>query len=214
MASKTRERIVEAALRLFNDDGLAAVTTHRIAAEIGISPGNLHYHFKSKRVIVAWLFRRFEDRLAPCVDAASTATALDDLWLSLHLTFEAIDEYRFAMRDLEVLVKENPELEARAQALTARQLLAARTVCAGLANAGVIEASSEDVEMIALQIVFTTTCWFSFKRLMPARRNAAHGDAALAAYYTLTLLSPYVVGESRDYLNFLRAKYLRTENPR
>jgi len=31
----------------------------------------------------------------------------------------------------------------------------------------------------------------------------------LAAYYALTFLSPYVVGEARDYLNYLRSKYLR-----
>ena len=63
--------------------------------------------------------------------------------------------------------------------------------------------------MLALQIVFTTTCWFSFKRLVP-RRDDASGQAepALAAYYTLTLLSPYVVGESRGYLDYLRSKYL------
>ena len=208
-ASKTRDRILEAALRLFNEEGLPGVSTHRIAAELGISPGNLHYHFKSKRLIVGWLFRRFEDRLAPCLAAAASATALDDLWLSLHLTFEAISEYRFILRDMEYLLNESPELEARAQALTAHQLLAARSLCAGLAAAGVIDAADEDVEMLALQIVFTTTCWFSFTRLMPGRKPSAYGDAALAAYYTLTLLSPFVVGESRDYLNFLRAKYLK-----
>ncbi len=208
-APKTRDRILLAALRLFNDDGLPAVSTHRIAAELGISHGNLHYHFKSKRLIVGWLFRRFEDRLAPCLDAAASATALDDLWLSLQLTFEAISEYRFILRDMDYLLNEVPELEPRAQALVARQLLAAQALCGGLAAAGVIEASAEDVEMLALQIVFTTTCWFSFKRLMPGRRPAAYGDAALAAYYTLSLLSPFVVGESRDYLNFLRAKYLK-----
>ena len=208
-APKTRDRILEAALRLFNDEGLPAVSTHRVAAELGISPGNLHYHFKTKRLIVAWLFRRYEDRLEPCLAAAASATALDDLWLSLHLTFEAISEYRFIGRDMDHLLNESPGLEARAQALTARQLLAAQSLCAGLASAGVIDASDEDVEMLALQIVFATTCWFSFTRLMPGRRPASHGDAALAAYYTLTLLSPFVVGESRDYLNFLRAKYLK-----
>ena len=52
------------------------------------------------------------------------------------------------------------------------------------------------------------TCWFSFKRVTPARRET-FSDPALAAYYTLTLLSPYVVDESRAYLDYLRAKYLR-----
>jgi AcrR family transcriptional regulator len=208
-APKTRDRILDASLALFNQEGLAGVSTHRIAAELGISPGNLHYHFRTKELIVSWLFRRFEDRLAPCIDASASVTALDDLWLSLHLTFEAIDEYRFIYRDIEFLLKGFPELEARAQALTARNLLAAKALCAGLATAGVIDASPEDVEMLALQIVFATTCWFSFKRLTPPQKAPMHGPAALAAYYTLTLLSPYVVGESKDYLNYLRSKYLR-----
>lgn len=206
----TRERILEASLRLFNEDGLAAVSAHRIAAELGISPGNLHYHFKTKQAIVERLFVRFEDRLVPCIDAAATVTALDDLWLSLHLTFEAVSEYRFIYRDIGHLLSEFPVLEARCHALTARNVIAAETLCAGLAAAGVIDATAEDVQMLALQLVFTTTCWFTFKRLVSPRQPAGrHADAALAAYYALTLLAPYVVGEARDYLNYLRAKYLK-----
>jgi AcrR family transcriptional regulator len=208
-APKTRDRIVETSLALFNQEGLAGVSTHRIAAELGISPGNLHYHFRTKALIVGWLFRRFEDRLSPCIAANASVTALDDLWLSLHLTFEAIAEYRFIYRDIEYLLKEFPELEPRAQTLTARKLVAAKAMCAGLAEAGAIRAGAEDVEMLALQIVFSTTCWFTFDRLTPSRRSTGYGPAALAAYYTLTLLSPYVVGESKDYLNYLRAKYLK-----
>ena len=208
-APKTRDRIVDAARRLFNEHGLPAVSTHRIAAEVDISSGNLHYHFRSKRLIVAWLFRRFEDRLTPCLDAAASATALDDLWLSLHLTFEAIDEYRFILRDMEYVLNESPEIESRAQALVSRQLVAAQALCTGRADAGVLNASADDIDMLALQLVFATTCWYSFKRLMPKRKSPAQGDAALAAYYTLGLLAPFVVGESRDYLNFLRAKYLK-----
>ncbi len=73
-----------------------------------------------------------------------------------------------------------------------------------------IQAGAEEIEMLALQIVFATTCWFSFKRLTPRRSAApAHAEPALAAYYTLTFLAPYVIGEARDYLNYLRSKYLR-----
>src|SRR5439155_24921871 len=63
-ATRTRDRILEASLALFNQDGLAAGSTHRIAAELGISSGNLHYHFKAKQLIVGGLFRRFEERLS------------------------------------------------------------------------------------------------------------------------------------------------------
>ena len=53
MATTTRDRILQASLALFNADGLAAVSTHKVAAELGISPGNLHYHFKTKEQMVA-----------------------------------------------------------------------------------------------------------------------------------------------------------------
>ena len=209
VATRTRDRILEASLMLFNNDGLAAVSTHRIAAELGISPGNLHYHFKAKQLLVATLFRRFEERLTACMDAAASVDALDDVWLALHLIFEAINAYRFVYRDADYLLNEYPDLEARAQALTAHNLLAAKSLCVGLQRAAVIDASDEEIEMLALQIVFATTCWFSFKRLTPKRGAQPHAEPALAAYYTLTFLSPYVVGEARDYLNYLRSKYLR-----
>jgi AcrR family transcriptional regulator len=208
-APRTRDRILEASLALFNDDGLPAVSTHRIAAELGMSPGNLHYHFKAKQLIVATLFRRFEERLAACMDAAAGVVAIDDLWLSLHLVFEAVNAYRFVYRDIAYLLSEYPEIEPRAQALTAHNLIAAKSLCAGLREAGVIDAGDEEVDMLALQIVFSTTCWYSFRKLTPRRGAQAHAEAALAAYYTLTFVSPYVVGEARDYLNYLRSKYLR-----
>src|SRR5207249_4908821 len=75
-APKTRDRILDTSLALFNQHGLASVSTHRIAAELGISPGNLHYHFRAKSLIVTWLFRRFEERFAPCVAASASVTAL------------------------------------------------------------------------------------------------------------------------------------------
>ena len=173
-----------------------------------MSPGNLHYHFKTKHQIVEWLFRRFEDRLSAYSGAAEGVGALDDFWLTLHLAFEAIGEYRFIFRDIDFLLGEHPVLEARARAITDRSLHATKRLCVGLVEAGMIEATDEELDMLALQIVFTMTCWFSFARLTP-KHDPRHGQPGLAAYYTLTLLSPYLIGEARDYLNYLRVKYLR-----
>jgi AcrR family transcriptional regulator len=206
--TSTRNRILAVSLKLFNEYGLAAVSTHRIATESDISGGNLHYHFKTKQLIVTTLYRRFEDGLAPGIEAAESAQAMDDLWLSLQIMFETIERYRFIYRDMDHLLNDYPSLEPRARSLTARCLLAMRTLCSQLGKVGVIKASGEDIEMLAMQIVFATTCWFSFKRLTPQRAKPEHAEAALAAYYTLSLLSPYVLGESRYYLDFLRAKYL------
>jgi AcrR family transcriptional regulator len=207
-SNTTRERILQTSLALFNAQGLAAVSTHRIAAELEISPGNLHYHFKAKQLIVDRLFRRFEDRLELLNASSDTVRAIDDLWLALHLRFEAIDAYRFVYRDMAYLSGEYPELGQRAQALTAQNLLAAQALCETLLAAGVIDATAEEAQMLALQMVFTTTCWLSFERLVPGRDALQQADPGLAAFYTLTLVSPYVSRESRAYLDYLRGKYL------
>ena len=207
MAPSTRDRIVQTCLALFNAEGLATVSTHKIAAELGISPGNLHYHFKTKEQMVAVLFWRFEQKLEALAGGVERIAAVDDFWLALHLHFETIAEYRFIYRDMAHLAREYPELGRRTQALTAGNLLAAQALVAQLAAAGVLQASHEQARILALQIVFTTTCWLSFERFIPGR-DGQDTDPGLAAFYTLTLISPYISGESRAYLDYLKSKYL------
>ena len=208
MASpNTRDRILASSLEMFNASGLPAVSTHKLAAELGISPGNLHYHFNNKQLIVERLFRRFEERLQVLDAGWAGIGAIDDLWLSLHLRFEAINAYCFVYRDMAYLCSEYPALARRAQALTAQHLLAAQALCEGLVGAGVMQASTEQARILALQLVFTTTCWMSFERLVPGREPQAPADPGLAAFYTLTVFSPYVSSDARAYLDYLRSKY-------
>ena len=61
--NKTRDRIVEASLELFNAQGERSVTTNHIAAHLGMSPGNLYYHFRNKQAIIAELFAQYADRV-------------------------------------------------------------------------------------------------------------------------------------------------------
>lgn len=58
----TKQRILEASVRLFNENGMDSVRLQQIAEEVGISVGNLAYHYKNKEAIVESVFEQvFED---------------------------------------------------------------------------------------------------------------------------------------------------------
>ena len=112
----TRERILEASWRLFNELGVPNVTTNHIADEVDISPGNLYYHFRHKEDIVNALYDRYEQRFSDVLGySADELSTPDDLWLALHLAFEIIYAYRFIYRDLSDLTTAYPGLRLRFQ---------------------------------------------------------------------------------------------------
>ncbi|MDE2453237.1 MAG: TetR/AcrR family transcriptional regulator [Burkholderiales bacterium] len=206
---KTRDRILETARLLFNEEGLAQVSTNRVAAELDISPGNLHYHFKRKEDLVAWLLRRFAETLRPFGDAHRSVEALDDLWVSMHLALEAVDHYRFLLRDVDYLLREFPALLRPMRELTAQRVTTMRSVLSKLLDTGVIAATDEQLDTLALHTILASTAWHSFENLLPPPQPPAPSGIHAAAYHLLVLLSPYVDEESRHYLTYLRSRYAK-----
>ncbi|KPB74004.1 TetR family transcriptional regulator [Pseudomonas syringae pv. maculicola] len=97
--TKTRERIVQTSLELFNQQGERSVTTNHIAAHMDISPGNLYYHFANKQVIIAELFREYEllvgSFLTLPADRPPTMEDKRDYFLAI---IDAMWRYRFLHR--------------------------------------------------------------------------------------------------------------------
>ncbi|MDP9848019.1 TetR/AcrR family transcriptional regulator [Streptosporangium lutulentum] len=57
-SDRTREVIVETALRLFRERGYEATTMRAIAAEAGVSVGNAYYYFASKEALIQAYYDR------------------------------------------------------------------------------------------------------------------------------------------------------------
>lgn len=60
-ASTVRARIVEAALALIGERGVAGVTNRRVAAAAGVSLGTVTYHFPSQRSLLRECLHAFVD---------------------------------------------------------------------------------------------------------------------------------------------------------
>jgi AcrR family transcriptional regulator len=208
---RTRERILETSLALFNRHGAPQITTADIADEMEISPGNLYYHFGNKDEIVFELYAGHEAEVLPLyADRGGRALDVDDLWLWLHLLFESMWKYRFLYRDLDQLTSQNAKLGSRFGALFRSGAATVIQLCHGLANAGAMRASDREIDSLAQNVVLVAAYWSSYNRVRRSAADAAAaaGDAGRAAYQVLALFAPYLHGDARAYFDRLAADYL------
>lgn len=204
-APRTRERIATTALALFNRYGEPNVTTNGIADELGISPGNLHYHFRTKQSLVDELFARFEQRLLDLLggDAAEHAD-VDDAWLFLHLVFEAIADYRFLYRDLNELCGRSRDLRRRMRAIFKLSMRTAADLLDALNRAGRCEMATLERDTVVRNIVLVASYWIAFDQIMEPGEEPR---PARAAIQVMSIVSPYLRGDARAQFEMLARAY-------
>jgi AcrR family transcriptional regulator len=206
---RTRERILSVSLALFNGRGDTHVTTGVIADELNISPGNLYYHFRNKDQIVERLFERFEQRISIMPSAPSDGPgAIEDLWLYLHLMFEAIWDFRFLYRNLDDIVARNRRLHDRFNRIVDAKLETVGGLCDALVAAGLMRASTSEIRALAENVLVVATYWFNFRAIRAGREECDTHDPGSGAYQVMALVAPYLVGEARDHLERLGRDYI------
>jgi AcrR family transcriptional regulator len=216
-AARTRERILQTSLDLFNTHGEAHVTTGHIADELNISPGNLYYHFRNKGEIIRHLFGAFEARVdaAPSLsgeDFADAGTSLENLWLYLHLMFEGIRDYRFLYRNLDDLLMRDTKLRMQFRRILDHKRSAVSALCQSLARGGAMRASAAEIALLADNVLLVATYWLNFDHLAAnafATHDAADNtDLGRGVYQVMALIAPYLTEGSREHLEHISRQYL------
>ncbi len=107
----TRDRILEAALGLFNEQGVASVSMRAVAAGAGMSVGNLTYHFPNRDSLVQALFNTLIEELNTQIqETQQPAIGLPLLWHSLLHSYKIQQRYQFIMLDLVHLLRQFPQV--------------------------------------------------------------------------------------------------------
>jgi AcrR family transcriptional regulator len=211
---RTRERILELSLRLFNEFGEPSITTTVIAEEMNISPGNLYYHFRNKDDIVNSIFIQFEVEVERILTVpGGRRSNIEDVWLYLHLMFELIWRYRFFYRDLNDLLSRNRKLELHFKLILAHKIKVAKQLCEDLRSEQALEASDMEIDAMATNMVVVATYWLSYEYVRNPRKYSepqSMSDAlARGCYQVLALIGPYLRKETHLLFQKLSEEYLR-----
>jgi AcrR family transcriptional regulator len=212
---RTAERILEVTLELFNRFGEPNVSTTLISAELGISPGNLYYHYPAKDELINNLFERYERSLSELLNASDNVRNVEDAWFFLHSLFEIIWNYRFLYRDLNDLLSKNRLLETQFQAVLKNKTRAIRLLLAGMSRNGALDIDTREVEPTADCMVVLLTYWLSFEYVRDPRHALEPDNAQQAlmrgAHHVLNLLAPHLEPSQRQHLLQLTGAYQAAE---
>ncbi|MDD2309582.1 MAG: TetR/AcrR family transcriptional regulator [Desulfuromonadaceae bacterium] len=194
---KTRDKIIHTAIQLFNEQGTRAVSTNHIATAIGISPGNLYYHFRNKEDIIRAIFKQMD------------AYGLEQYQIILNeyqpgsieameQTFIMIQEYnwryRFFKRELTALIMNDPQLKECFHDTNRQMLDMIRyTIDSGIANGSIKAMNDTEKGSFVDAIWLVALFWLNYLEVGGEEVNEStlrRGNNVLR-----TVLQPYLAGE-------------------
>lgn len=189
--SATKTRILSTALQLFNNEGEAQVSAVDIASVMGISPGNLYYHYKGKDEIIAALFEDFEVEIRQVLTAPlNDALAMEDNWVYLYIIFEEIFDFRFFYRNQGELIQRLPSLRGPFSRILALKERTAFSLLSILEDGGNLEFDEGEKGALAGRIAQHFTFWLQYHDLRfgtaPEKRLIDQG-----VFMTMIQITPY-----------------------
>ncbi len=194
---------------MFNEFGEPSVATTSIAFEMGISPGNLYYHYHSKEAIVADIFAAYRREIETTLAAPEQRLPnAEDCWLFLHLVFEAIWKYRFIYRDINDLVSRYRVIEVQFRRILNHKIRVIEQILAGLVKGGQMRAAPAEITTLAENIALTASYWMSFEFARNPRAVQDGRTLARGAFHVIALAAPYLEPRERELFDQLAKRYI------
>ena len=123
-SKRTKNNIIQKAIDLFNEHGTVAVSLNSLANSLGISAGNLQYHYRNKEEIIRVILEIMVNDWNAVYQEMDTASfTMDTLRRTLRINFNLVWKYRFFYRELTALLR-NDEILAKRYTTIQEQRLA------------------------------------------------------------------------------------------
>lgn len=191
---QTKERILVAAISLFNQQGTGAVSTNHIAEAAGISPGNLYYHFHNKEEIIRAIFERlfhaWDVDLTMPTDRYPTLADVENL---IRTNFVIMWEYAFVYREMVALLLNDSILRERFIAVRQRGFDGFQGLFGVLVSAGILNPpeDADTVTRLAELVWMVSEFWLATLEISGRAVDDQHMQHGIDL--TLQILRPYLV---------------------
>lgn len=207
---KTKDRILQTSLLLFNEEGEPNVTTVDVANEMGISPGNLYYHFRGKEMIIEDLYDQFDREMTDILTAPIQKTiGMEDSWLYLYVVFEHIYQYRFLYYNLSDVMQRYEKIQRRFKRLLKLKVSTAKALCRDLKSHEVLrETSDSELEVLVNQIVMTVIYWFAFNAISDRHHKKPEILMHEGVFQVMSLLAPHLQENKKEFFYECKDLYL------
>ncbi|WDD98940.1 MULTISPECIES: TetR/AcrR family transcriptional regulator [Thalassomonas] len=203
---KTRDKIIQASIALFNEQGERNVTTNHIAAHLGISPGNLYYHFRNKEDIILSIYEEYARNLVleTFPQVSPDVKPLDAIILYMDAVFQAMMKFRFFYSNLPVLLAKNPSL--RDKYVSVQQSIAERVsqLLVSLRDADMMDFDVEELPDIVSILRLVNTFWISFYQTQNIDVEINDAVFYQGVLKILVIIRPYITESAMP--EFLKAR--------
>lgn len=189
---ETQGLILDTALRLFNRHGSSAISTNRVAAECGISRGNLHYHFRNKAEIVQSLFQRIVRAMTDWEPADYPAPTLEHMAEMYVRQSLVILEFEFFYREMPSLLRQDSLLLRRYREYRERRISGIERFFQALKDQGIMNFGPDPgpVRSLVTATWIISDNWPNFVEFQGGELDA---EAICQGYdMILHILEPYI----------------------
>ena len=113
----TKQKIIQAAIHLFNEHGVVNVRLQQIADKIGISVGNLAYHFKNKEILIETIHETLYEQISEVLQWYRVYPNLMDFDQQLTKYFLLLQKFPFYFLDLQEIKRNYPNIHTQRKPL-------------------------------------------------------------------------------------------------
>ncbi|UTT85797.1 TetR/AcrR family transcriptional regulator [Vibrio pelagius] len=201
---KTRDKIVYAALELFNEHGERSITTNHIAEHIEISPGNLYYHFRNKQEIVRDIFTLYSEelleRFTPIQGQKESLTLLKHYLDSI---FTLMWKYRFFYANLPEILSRDEQLHNDYMAVQERLQSNLIAIMRAFVDLKLLKASEDEMKSMVTSLHLIASSWLAYQSAMSPRTQITEQVIHQGMLQMIAVVKPIATTQGFEQLTLL-----------